>query len=102
MATKENKAFLENKYKNLGDGFIYKQVPQGELSNAKDAKDKKAGYEGEEFDIEQKFSDVPINGVDAAKIKGAGKKPDEYKKLWDLADDRNYMVNAAKEANAGK
>ena len=39
MATKESKAFLDTAYKNLGDSFIYKQVPQGELSSAKDAKD---------------------------------------------------------------
>jgi len=99
--TAVNKAYREIKATKNGDEFSYKPTVQGSLSSAKDGKEKGAGHYGEDFNIMQNFSDVPVNGVGAAKEKGAGVGKMELSNLWAMADRREYLEDASKEKGAG-
>lgn len=101
MATRENKEFGELAYKNEGPTTLpYEKVQQGSLSDAKTPKEKDAGERGKSFNIHQNFSDVPVNGVSAAKS-GKGDKGFEWNKISSLADNRDYLVDKSKEKGAG-
>lgn len=101
MTTRENKEFGQLDYKNEGPTKLpYEKVEQGSLSDAKTPKEADAGRYGKSFNIHQNFSDVPVNGVSAAKV-GKGDKGFEWSKISAMADNRDYLVDKSKDKGAG-
>jgi len=92
---------IDLKFEKKSNGDMYAKTSQGDLSDAKEAKEKGAGLEGRGLAlVGVNLSDVPVNGVSEAKKAGAGGGVD--KSIFEKADIRELYNDTGKAANAGK